>query len=93
MENQIPNNQTDFSNQQFELVEPKKWYQSKTMLLNLAVTGLGVASTVVPALRPFVNPRTFSLITTGLGVANTVLRMTTNKPIKGTIGEVNSKSE
>ncbi len=87
MNNQIPQTPNDFSNQQFELVEPKKWYQSKTMLLNLAVTGLGVASTVVPALRPFVNPRTFSLITTGLGMANTILRMTTNQPIKGTIGD------
>ncbi len=93
MENQIPNNQTDFSNQQFKPVEPKKWYQSKTMLLNLAVTGLGVASTVVPVLRPFVNPKTFSLITTGLGVANTVLRMTTHKPIKGTIGDKGANRE
>ncbi len=84
-------NNQDFSNQTFHYVEPKKWYQSKTLLLNLAVTGLGVASTVVPALRPFVNPRTFSLLTTGLGMANTILRMTTHKPIKGSVGEMNSK--
>ncbi len=77
----------DFSNQQFEFTQAKPWWQSKTMWLNLAVTGLGVASTVVPVLRPFVNARTFGMITTGIGVANTVLRMVTGKPIKGSVAD------
>ncbi len=89
-ETQTPNQgiDIDFSNQQFEFTQAKPWWQSKTMWLNLAVTGLGVASTVVPVLRPFVNARTFGMITTGIGVANTVLRMVTHKPIKGGKGDV-----
>lgn len=59
----------------------KPWYQSKTMWFNLAVTGLGIASSAVPFLKPFVNPKTFGMLTTAVGMGNMALRAVTNTAI------------
>lgn len=61
----------------------KPWFKSKTMLFNIGVTAIGVSQAVLPFARPFVNPRTFGLLTTAVGVANMALRGITRDEIHG----------
>lgn len=60
----------------------KPWYRSKTMLFNIGVTAIGVSQAVLPFARPFVNPRTYGLLTTAVGVANMALRGITRDGIQ-----------
>lgn len=60
----------------------KPWFRSKTMWLNIGVTAVGIGSAVLPFTQPFINPRTFSLLTTAIGVANMTLRATTSAEIR-----------
>lgn len=59
----------------------KHWARSKTMWFNIGVTAIGVSQAVLPFAQPFVNPRTFGLLTTAIGVANMALRATTTDKI------------
>lgn len=59
----------------------KPWFRSKTMLFNIGVTAVGVSQAVLPFAQPFVNPRTFGLLTTAIGVANMALRGITRDEI------------
>lgn len=60
----------------------KPWYRSKTILFNIGATAIGVSQAVLPFARPFVNPRTFGLLTTAVGVANMALRGITSDGIQ-----------
>ncbi|MDN3441094.1 hypothetical protein QL898_05575 [Psychrobacter sp. APC 3279] len=60
----------------------KPWYRSKTMLFNIGVTAIGVSQAVLPFAQPFVNPRTYGLLTTAVGVANMALRGITRDGIQ-----------
>ncbi len=62
----------------------KPWFKSKTMLFNIGVTAIGVSQAVLPFAQPFVNPRTFGLLTTAVGVANMALRGMTRDEIQRT---------
>ena len=60
----------------------KHWTRSKTMWFNIGVTAVGVGSAVLPFTQPFINPRTFSLLTTAVGMANMALRAVTTVEIQ-----------
>lgn len=60
----------------------KHWATSKTMWFNIGVTAIGVSQAILPFAQPFVNPRTFGLLTTAIGVANLALRTVTKDEIK-----------
>jgi hypothetical protein len=60
-------------------MEPKKWYESKTIWLNLFMGIAGVALGLEPALAEWLNEGVFSVV---WSVAALFLRAKTDKPIE-----------
>jgi hypothetical protein len=63
------------------MVQPKKkWYRSKTVLLNLLTIGAGLGG-VVQIWAPFAEPLSLSILLTVVGVAGVIVRGQTNQGI------------
>lgn len=61
--------------------QPKAWYKSKTLWLNMGVAAVGLATSAQPQIEGMVSAEIFGLITAGIGFANAALRFATKKPI------------
>lgn len=61
--------------------QPKPWWESKTIWLNLAAGVLAVADTATEALRPVLPPEAMGGILAAVAVANVVLRAITGQPV------------
>lgn len=59
----------------------KKWYKSKTVILNLAVAVLTVLESSTGVLQPLLPTHWFAFVAIALPVANVALRFITTQPI------------
>jgi uncharacterized membrane protein YraQ (UPF0718 family) len=63
-------------------MQPKPWYTSKTILLNIAIAALAGIEAATGALQPVFGDHGFyALVATALPVANMLLRSMTTQPI------------
>jgi hypothetical protein len=60
----------------------KNWYESKTLMTNLAVAILCAIEAVTGAIQPILPAPIFEVFTTFLLVSNSILRVFTEQPIK-----------
>jgi hypothetical protein len=59
----------------------KPWYQSKTIIFNLAATVAAFAVTAIEPLRALMSPTAYLIASTAVGLANVALRFITSQPL------------
>lgn len=64
-------------------IEPKHWYESKTIWFNLIITAMTLATAATPSLEALMTPEVYGVLATGVAFINAILRLLTGKPIKG----------
>ena len=60
----------------------KKWYKSKTLIVNAVVAGLVALEAVTGFLKPYVGDAFYTIIAVALPVINAMLRVITTEPVK-----------
>lgn len=63
------------------MLESKPWYQSRTIMLNVAAALLVAIQALTGALQPLLPVDIYQTIATGLPVANAFLRLLTETPV------------
>ena len=61
--------------------QPKPWWESKTIWLNVLVGVVGVVEAATDALKPVLPPETLGGLVTAVALANVVLRTVTKTPV------------
>lgn len=59
----------------------KKWYKSKTIIVNAFVAALVALEAVTGFLKPYLGDEFYTIIAVGLPVINAMLRIITTQPI------------
>lgn len=59
----------------------KKWYKSKTLVVNAVVAGLVALEAVTGFLKPYVGDDFYAIIAVALPVINAMLRVITTEPV------------
>lgn len=59
----------------------KKWYKSRTILLNALIAALVALEAVTGFLQPVLPANFYTLVAVGLPVLNAVLRVITSQPV------------
>ena len=70
------------TNQPMPTLEPKHWYESKTIWFNLIITAMTLATAATPSLEALMTPEVYGVLATGVAFINAILRLVTGKPIK-----------
>lgn len=65
----------------------KKWYQSKTIVVNAIVAALVALEAGTGLLQQFLPANFYTMVAVGLPVVNAVLRVVTSQPIAGRGGQ------
>jgi hypothetical protein len=60
----------------------KKWYQSKTIVFNIAMSALMSAEQSFPLLQAFLGESTYGILLFGLTIGNVILRSITTTGVK-----------
>ena len=60
----------------------KKWYQSKTMIVNLLTLGAGILAVFTGSEWIMTNPQVAALLVAAVGTVNMLLRLFTSEAIK-----------
>jgi len=61
----------------------KKWYQSKTIVVNAIVAALVALEAGTGLLQQFLPANFYAMVAVGLPVVNAILRVVTSQPIAG----------
>lgn len=59
----------------------KKWYKSKTLIVNAVVAGLVALEAVTGLLKPYMGDDFYVIIAVALPILNAMLRVITTEPV------------
>lgn len=59
----------------------KKWYKSKTLIVNAVVAGLVALEAVTGLLKPYLGDDFYVIIAVALPILNAMLRVITTEPV------------
>lgn len=65
----------------------KKWYQSRTIVVNALVAALVALEAGTGLLQQFLPANFYAIVAVGLPVVNAILRVVTSQPIAGREGQ------
>lgn len=63
-------------------MEPKPWYQSKTLILNAVAAGLVALEAGTGALQPLLPVNLYTAVAVGLPILNAMLRVITTSGVR-----------